>query len=62
MHLLSGGDSDDTNLDSVFRHLTFESFFEREEGGVDCVFKREVVVVPDRQRLSQKTNVGRRRV
>jgi hypothetical protein len=38
LHLLSGGDSDNTNLDSVFCHLTFESFFEREEGGVDCIF------------------------
>lgn len=31
-------DTDNTNFNRLFGHLTFKAFFEREKGGVDGVF------------------------
>jgi hypothetical protein len=45
LHLLGRRNSDNSNFDGVFCHLSFETFFESEEGGVDSVFEGEVVVV-----------------
>jgi hypothetical protein len=37
--------SDDTNLNRLFRHLAFEAFLEREKRSVDGVFQRYIIVV-----------------
>lgn len=35
----------DPDLNRPFRHLAFEPFFEGEEGGVDGILERDIVVV-----------------
>ena len=37
--------SNDPQLDRLLRHLPFETLFERQQGGVDSIFERDILIV-----------------